>query len=309
MSERILVVDDDPEIARFIESGLVAEGYDVRTVAEPAAALDLALDQGPDLVLLDMSLGETNGLSILESLQRAPATATTPVILVADKLASGDLVRGLDAGADDYMVKPFALEELVARVGSVLRRSKAMRDLSPLTGLPGNFRIGEELERRVASAAPLAVLHIDLDHFKAYNDHYGFMRGDNVIKFTANTLVEAATSVVDPTVFVGHVGGDDFIAVMAPEAAEQYCKTVVEAFDDGILDFYDPQDALRGAVEVIDRRGERHAFPIVSISLGVATNLRRIFTSEWEASAVASEMKEHAKSKAGSSFKVDRRSR
>jgi hypothetical protein len=97
--------------------------------------------------------------------------------------------------------------------------------------------------------------------------------------------------------------------VMHHDSAEQFCKTAIDRFDDGILDFYDPQDALRGFVEVIDRRGERHAFPIVSISMGVATNLRRTFTSEWEASAVASEMKEHAKHEAGSCFKVDRRAR
>jgi diguanylate cyclase (GGDEF)-like protein len=192
-------------------------------------------------------------------------------------------------------------------VGAVLRRSKAMRDLSPLTALPGNFRIGEELQRRVASGRPMAVVHADLDNFKAFNDHYGFMRGDNVIKFTANTLVEAAVQAGDPTAFVGHVGGDDFICALEPELAERFCKEVIERFDDGILDFYDPHDALRGSVEVIDRRGERHMFPIVSVSLGVATNLRRSFASEWEASAVAAEMKEHAKADAGSSYRFDRR--
>src|SRR3972149_6285773 len=87
--------------------------------------------------------------------------------------------------------------------------------------------------------------------------------------------------------------------VAAQPVAEQFCKEVLERFDDGILDFYDPHDALRGFVEVIDRRGERHAFPVVSISMGVATNMRRTFSSEWEASAVASEMKEHAKAEAG----------
>ena len=184
-----------------------------------------------------------------------------------------------------------------------------MRDLSPLTGLPGNFRIAEELERRVTGGGSVAVVHADLDNFKAFNDHYGFMRGDNVIKFTANTLVEAAVEVGDPSCFVGHVGGDDFIMVMNPSVAEQFCKEVLERFDDGILDFYDPHDALRGFVEVIDRRGERHAFPVVSISMGVATNMRRTFSSEWEASAVASEMKEHAKTEAGSSYRIDRRGR
>jgi DNA-binding response OmpR family regulator len=309
MKERILVIDDDADVVQFVRISLEREGYEVTTALEGAAGLRAALDSPPDLVLLDILMPDLDGLEVLNRLRVNPTITSVPVVLLTARADSRDRVRGLELGADDYITKPFDIEELVARVGAVLRRSKAMRDLSPLTALPGNFRIAEELERRVSSGRPMAVVHADLDNFKAFNDHYGFMRGDNVIKFTANTLMAAAVDTDDASCFVGHVGGDDFIAVMYPDAAEQFCKTVIDRFDDGILDFYDPQDALRGYVEVIDRRGERHAFPIVSISLGVATNLRRTFSSEWEASAVASEMKEHAKQEAGSSYKVDRRTR
>jgi len=307
MSDRILVIDDDPDVLGFVKRSLEAEGFEARTAGDGAAGLAAAVAAPPDLVLLDLSLPDTDGYAVLKALQAGAATAHVPVVLLTVANTVEDLVRGLDAGADDYVTKPFAIEELIARVGSVLRRSKSLRELSPLTGLPGNFRIAEVLQSRVALGQPLAVVHADLDNFKAFNDHYGFMRGDNVIKFTANTLVEAAVQIGDPSAFVGHVGGDDFIMAMEPGVAERFCKEVIGRFDDGILDFYDPHDALRGTVEVIDRRGERHAFPIVSISLGVATNLRRSFASEWEASAVASEMKEHAKSEAGSSYRVDRR--
>ena len=309
MSERILVIDDDADIVQFVRMNLELEGYVVDVATSGQAGLDAARAQPPDLVLLDIMMPDVDGLEVLNRLQVSPATAHIAVVLLTARAQSEDRIRGLEMGADDYITKPFDIEELVARVGTVLRRSKAMRDLSPLTGLPGNFRIAEEMRRRVASGRPVAIVHGDLDNFKAFNDHYGFMRGDNVIKFTANTLVEAAVAVDDPTCFVGHVGGDDFIAVMHPDVAETFCKTVVDRFDDGILDFYDPQDALRGYVEVIDRRGERHAFPVVSISLGVATNQRRTFQNEWEASAIASEMKEHAKTEAGSNYKVDRRTR
>ena len=281
----------------------------MHTALDAESGLAAAFAEPPELVLLDLMMPGVDGFEVLRRLQTSPATTNVSIVLLTAKANVRDLVRGLQGGADDYVEKPFDIEELLARVGSVLRRSRAMRDLSPLTGLPGNFRIAEELERRVTGGGPVAVIHADLDNFKAFNDHYGFMRGDNVIKFTANTLVEAALEVGDPTFFIGHVGGDDFIAVVTPTAAEQFCKEVVERFDEGILDFYDPHDALRGFVEVIDRRGERHAFPVVSISLGVATNVRRTFSSEWEASAVASEMKEHAKTEAGSSYRIDRRGR
>ena len=307
MSERILVIDDDADILRFVKMNLELEGYEVETATSGRDGLAAAAARPPDLVLLDVMMPDIDGLDVLSRLQASPATVHVAIILLTARAHAADRVRGLELGADDYVTKPFDIEELVARVGSVLRRSRALRDLSPLTGLPGNFRIAEEMQRRVAGGRPLAIVHADLDNFKAFNDHYGFMRGDKVIKFSANTLIEAAVEVDDPTCFVGHVGGDDFIAVMTPDIAEQFCKTVIERFDDGILDFYDEQDAMRGYVEVIDRRGERHAFPVVAISLGVATNLRRVFTSEWEASAVASEMKEHAKGEPGSAYKVDRR--
>ena len=309
MSQHILVIDDDADLVGFVRMSLEREGYEVTPALEGMAGLRLALERPPDLILLDVLMPGLDGLELLGRLRVNPATVSVPVVLLTARADSRDLVRGLELGADDYITKPFDIEELVARVGAVLRRSKAMRDLSPLTALPGNFRIAEELEKRVTGGLPLAVIHTDLDNFKAFNDHYGFMRGDTVIKFSANVLVAAAVETGDATCFVGHIGGDDFVVVMHPDAAEQFCKTVIDRFDDGILDFYDPADALRGYVEVIDRRGERHAFPIVSISLGVATNLRRTFSSEWEASAVASEMKEHAKHEAGSCYRVDRRTR
>ncbi len=307
MSERILVIDDDPDILQFVRMNLEMEGYDVATSQRGTEGVEAAFTTAPDLVLLDIMLPDVDGLEVLHRLQVSPATSHVGVIMMTARTQSQDRIKGLELGADDYVTKPFDIEELVARVKAVLRRSKAMRDLSPLTGLPGNFRIAEELQRRIQAGRPIAVIHADLDNFKAFNDHYGFMRGDNVIKFTATTMVEAAVESGDPTCFIGHIGGDDFIAVTSPDVAEQFCKTVIDRFDDGILDFYDPHDALRGYVEVIDRRGERHAFPIVSISLGVATNQHRTFSSEWEASAVASEVKEHAKTQPGSAYRLDRR--
>ena len=152
-----------------------------------------------------------------------------------------------------------------------------------------------------------AIVHADLDNFKSFNDHYGFMRGDSVIKYTAQVLLDSAEASGDPDVFVGHVGGDDFVAVINPTYVEEFCKSVVTTFDQGILDFYDTADALQGYIEVTDRKGERHAFPISSISMGVATNTKRPVKSEWEASAIASEMKEYAKRQPGSSFQIDRR--
>jgi diguanylate cyclase (GGDEF)-like protein len=307
MKDRVLVVDDDPDILQFVEMNLDMEGFDTHTAESGRLALEIARERPPDLILLDVMMPELDGLTVLRRLRSSPATASIPVVLLTAKALAEDRVRGLDLGADDYITKPFDIEELLARVKAVLRRAQQMRDLSPLTGLPGNFRISRELESRVASGTEFAIVHADLDNFKSFNDHYGFMRGDSVIKYTAKVLLEAAEASGDPEVFVGHVGGDDFVAVIDPTYVEEFCKSVVTTFDQGILDFYDTADALQGYIEVTDRKGERHAFPISSISMGVATNTKRPVKSEWEASAIASEMKEYAKRQPGSSYQIDRR--
>ena len=307
MQERVLVVDDDPDILKFVQVNLELEGYSAESAENGRIALDAAKDSPPDLVLLDVMMPEMDGLTVLRRLRSSPATANVPVILLTAKALAEDRVRGLDFGADDYITKPFDVGELMARVRSVLRRAQQMRDVSPLTGLPGNFRISRELESRVGAAEPLAVVHADLDNFKAFNDHYGFMRGDGVIKFCADSLLVAGGECGDPEVFVGHVGGDDFVIITDPAHVEEFCKAAIRVFDDGILDFYDTADALQGYIEVTDRRGERHAYPISSVSMGVAANSRRKITSEWEASAIASEMKEYAKREPGSVYEIDRR--
>lgn len=308
MTERILVVDDDEDILRVVRINLELEGFEVATAVDGQEALDSALESPPDLVLLDIMMPRMDGLTALRKMRSHPSIANTSIILLTARGLPEDRVTGLELGADDYITKPFDVGELVARVKAVLRRTQAARDTSPLTGLPGNFRIGAEIEGRIEAGTPFALIHCDLDNFKAFNDHYGFMRGDQVIKFCAGCLTQAAEDVGDPGAFVGHIGGDDFVALVEGSLAEQFCKTVIDRFDDGILDLYDTADALRGYIEVTDRRGERFAFPVVSISMGVVTNLTRPIHSQWEASAVAVEMKEYAKKRHGSSYEIDRRS-
>ncbi|HEX5672037.1 MAG TPA: response regulator [Acidimicrobiia bacterium] len=307
MSERILVVDDDPDILQVVKINLELEGYEVDTAEDGREAVDKAMAEPPQLILLDIMMPRMDGLTALRRIRSHGATGNTSVILLTARGLPEDRVRGLELGADDYITKPFDIGELVARVKAVLRRTQAARDLSPLTGLPGNFRIGQEIEQHISSGRYFALIHCDLDNFKAFNDHYGFMRGDEVIRFCARCMTTATEETGEPEAFVGHIGGDDFVALMSADRAEEFCKRVIERFDDGILDYYDTADALRGYIEVIDRRGERYAFPVVSISLGVVTNLTRPISSQWEASAIAVEMKEFAKKRAGSSFEIDRR--
>jgi diguanylate cyclase (GGDEF)-like protein len=306
MPESILVVDDDPDIARFVEVNLRSAGYDVSVAGDGEEALERAADLRPDLVLLDVMMPRLDGFEVAQRLRKNPQTANTSIIMLTAKALSSDKVTGLQSGADDYIIKPFDPIELLARVKGTLRRAKEMRNLSPLTGLPGNIRIQEEIERQVREHHPFAVLYLDLDNFKTYNDKYGFVRGDRLIQGTARMLQDAVMA-YDQDGFVGHVGGDDFVAVVLPETAEDVAKRVCERFDQDRALYYEDDDLARGFVRMEDRKGVEQDIPLVSVSIGIATTSKRAFARYGEAVAVATEMKQFAKRDGGSSFAVDRR--
>ncbi len=308
MAEVVLIADDDPDVARAVEINLSLEGYEVHLAADGDEALDQAFKIKPDLVVLDVVMPGKDGLEVCQALRADPRTANVPVVLLTAKSQAADKVAGFGAGADDYVVKPFEPQELVARVTGVLRRSSQMRDLSPLTRLPGNFKIAEELEALVKRPEKkFAVLYADLNDFKSYNDHYGFLRGDEVIKFTARVITEALASRTSEFEFAGHVGGDDFVIITEPEQAEGVARDIIKRFDAGIRELYDAEDAARGYVEVVNRQGQAIRHPVIAIAIGVVTNEHRALGTQWEASAVATEMKSHAKRHGRSAYEIDRR--
>jgi diguanylate cyclase (GGDEF)-like protein len=307
MPETILVVDDDPDIARFVEVNLRSAGYDVSVASDGEQALEKAAALRPDLVLLDVMMPRIDGFEVAQRLRRNPQTASTSIIMLTAKALSTDKVLGLTAGADDYIIKPFDPIELLARVKGTLRRAKEMRNLSPLTGLPGNIRIQEEIERNVRDDRPFAVVYCDLDNFKAYNDEKGFVRGDRLIQATARIIQDAVVEFAGTDGFVGHVGGDDFVAVVPPESAEDIAKRIVERFDGDIHEFYEREDIKRGYIEVEDRKGEMQKLPLAGISVGIATTEVRRFEHYGEAVAVATEMKQFAKREPRSWYAIDRR--
>ncbi|HZA60623.1 MAG TPA: response regulator [Actinomycetota bacterium] len=307
MTEKILVVDDDPDIARFVELNLRTHGYETHVAADGQEALDQAFEVRPDLVLLDVTMPKMDGFEVAQRLRADPRTSNVSIIMLTARALSVDKVLGLTAGADDYVIKPCDPVELVARVKGTLRRAQEMRALSPLTGLPGNMRIQEELHRLVSEGASFALLYADLDNFKAYNDHYGFLRGDEAIRFAALCLQEQALAVAGEGVFIGHVGGDDFVIVCAPDQAEELCRAIIAVCTEKVPALYDEADRQRGHIEVENRRGETERYALFSISIGVATTDRRTFSHHGEAVAVATELKEYAKREQGSSYAVDRR--
>lgn len=305
--ETVLVVDDDVDIARYVELNLSLEGFAVHVAHDGEDAVAKAMATGPDVVLLDVMMPGLDGYEVCRRLRSDARTSHAAIIMLTAKTLSADTVLGLTAGADDYIAKPFDPPELVARVRAALRRARQLRDVSPLTGLPGNSEISRRIEDLIADGTPFALAHADLDSFKAFNDRYGFARGDMAIRATAAVLSEAVTSAGGNVCFIGHVGGDDFVLLVEPDRAETLCKTVIERLDEMAPSLYDPADAANGYIEVDDRRSHRHRVGIMTISIGVATTANRPLESLAHASAIATEMKHAAKLERTSAYRIDQR--
>ena len=306
-SGSILVVEDDPFISRLLALELEGEGYEVRAAADGEEGLRMALERCPDLVLADVMMPKMDGFELVRRLRADPRTEAVSIILLTARGLSADKLEGLTAGADDYIVKPFESEELRARIRGALRRARYLTERSPLTSLPGNLRIEEEIQARIDRGEPFALLYLDLDDFKAYSDRYGFVRGDEALRATAWAIREAAREVGGPTTFVGHIGGDDFVVLTDPALAQRVAEEVIARFDRVAPELYEPEDRGRGFIEAEDRRGELRRFPLLSISIGIATTAVRRFTHRAEAVVVATELKKLAKRTPGSSYAVDRR--
>ena len=304
----ILVVDDDEDIVRFVSFNLKLHGFDVMQARDGQEALEVIDRRRPDLAVIDLRMPRLDGLELTRRLRANPITSALPVIMLTAKGLTVDKVHGLTAGADDYLVKPFDTSELVARISSTLRRNKEFREVSPLTGLPGNTRIRREINDRVRSGVDYAVGYIDIDRFKSVNDRYGFVRGDEFITALARSLHRAVVSVGLPPAFLGHVGGDDFVIVCAPEQVRPITERAVIDFEKAADELYDPEDAKRGYVELKDRRGNIKKAHLVTLSIGVSLSVpERRFTDPLEVIAAASRMKAVAKSQPGSFVAMDRR--
>lgn len=215
MNKVIVIADDDQEVVDAMEANLALEGYDIHIAGNGQEAYDKAVELQPDLVILDVVMPVMDGFQTCKAIRDDPRTSSVAVILLTAQTIASDKVRGLTIGADDYIVKPFDWEELAARVKSVLRRASQMRDVSPLTHLPGTFRISSELESLVASRENnYAAIYLDINDFKSINDRYGFSRGDEVIKFMGKMLTGVLADYPGNPSVLGHTGGDAFVLVV-----------------------------------------------------------------------------------------------
>ncbi len=286
---------------------LKASGFEVVEAEDGKAALEKARETQPDLALLDVMMPEMDGFEVCRNLRSSFLTRHIPVIMLTAKAEVEDRLEGLAGGANDYVVKPWEARELLARVRNVLEWSRAQRSANPLTGLPGNPSIDEEVRRRLSKNEHFVLLMLDVDSFKAFNDHNGYARGDEAIRTLARILVDKTQQHGGPDDFVGHIGGDDFVVLTRPDRAERLAEEIVAEFDAASPGLYDPADRERGHVEVLNRRHVIERFPLMSLTVALVSTERYKIGHQAELVDKAQELKTLGKAMPGSVVVGERR--
>ena len=286
---------------------LAEENYTILEAENGEQALKIITAKPLDLVLLDYKMPKINGREVIQRVKSDLLLRHLPIIMVTGKGELQDKVGGLDAGADDYVTKPFEPKELLARIRMALRRTERDLEANPLTRLPGNISILDELSRRLENKSLFAVLYLDIDKFKSYNDKYGFESGDEVIRETARILIKTVHEKGNPNDFIGHIGGDDFVIISTPSEVDNLCQPIIARFTEVSPSFYSEEDRKRGYIISRDRKGKQEKTSLLCISIGVVTNQSRKINHVAEIGEIGAELKEHAKSIEGSNYVKDKR--
>jgi diguanylate cyclase (GGDEF)-like protein len=307
-NRKLLIIDDEEGIRESVRDYFEVQGFTVHAAVNGAAGLQMALDQRPDLILLDVELPDMSGYAVCRNIRSTPELQHTPVIMLTAHSLEKEELSGFEAGADDYLSKPFKPSRLLARIETAIGRLERTLDANPLTRLPGNMSIHNEIERRITVNKPFSVLYFDLNNFKAFNDRYGFMRGDDAIKLTADVLTKMFLAARIKGSFLGHVGGDDFVGIVDSHEVMQLCEVVIDMFERSIRTLYDPDDLERGRITSVDRSGKRVELPIMGLAIAVVTNRQRKFEHPAEISLISGDLKKWVKSAGRSAYAIDRRS-
>jgi len=288
---------------------LVGRGYTVLVADDEHQLEAIAARERPDLVIGDLGANGSTPVGVCKRLKANLLLRHLPVVVVTPQDDLEKRVAAVNGGADDYLVEPYDEAELFARIDRAIDRACASLDANPLTRLPGNASIKAEINERLARGETFAVLFIDLDNFKAFNDRYGFDRGDEVLRVLGDIILEA---IEDPgngpaSDFAGNIGGDDFVVVTSADRADPLAARLCELVDQRMPYLYDEADRAAGYITSTDRRGRPRRFPLMTVSIAIVSNDERPFAHHSEFSQIASEIKGYLKQESGSRFLRNRR--
>jgi len=269
--------------------------------------LDSALKDIPALIIINEDGIQEDVVELCRKIRDNDDNAITPIIVISSNQEKEHKWEILKATASYVIKTPIDIEMMYYTIVNIIELLYINRKVSPLTSLPGNVQIQAEMKKRLAKKEYFVMLYIDLDNFKAYNDVYGFSAGDEMIKFTARTIVNNVHKNEEDNNFVGHIGGDDFIAIVEDRNYEEICQGIVAEFDKGVSKYFNKEDIEKGYLEVPNRKGIVEEFPITSISIGaVEVDVGR-FNNTLEIGEVGAQVKHLSKTIQGSTYVINRR--
>ncbi|CDE14511.1 response regulator receiver modulated diguanylate cyclase [Clostridium sp. CAG:470] len=306
MLKEIYIIDDD-ESSILVFNKLFENDKEYKFISVKSDQIDIALKNIPSIIIINEDAIEVDIVELCKKIRSDDDNSITPIIVVSSNSEKEHRIQILKESVEYYIKKPVNAQYLYYTIKNLGRLITINRRISPLTGLPGNVQIHAELKKRISNKEEFSVLYLDLDNFKAYNDVYGFLKGDEIIKFTADTIMTSIHSLIPNNSFIGHIGGDDFIAIVPTLNCEDVCKDIIANFDANVVRFFTEDDVEKGYIEVANRKGVIEQFPLTSISIGVVEADVGRFANILEIGEVGAQVKHMAKSVMGSSYAIDRR--
>ncbi len=306
MTQDIYVIDDDDSSIPIFKE-LFKNDKEFKFIGIKSEQIDMALKDIPFLIIINEDSIDRDIIELCKQIRTDEDNQITPIIIVSSNTEKKHKLELLKESVEYYIRKPVDAEYLYYTIKNIERLLRTNRRISPLTGLPGNVQIHAELKKRLIKKEDFSVLYMDLDNFKAYNDVYGFLKGDEIIEYTAQVILKCIHEKFVENAFVGHIGGDDFIAIVPTLQVDDVCQMIIANFDHDVGKFFTDEDIERGYIEVANRKGIIEQFPLTSISIGAVIAEKNKFSNILEIGEVGAQIKHTAKTILGSCYVIDRR--
>ena len=308
MAQEIYVIDNGLELKKAINS-MFKEDKEIKLKKVNSEEIDEMLKNIPSLIIINEDQIDENIIEVCKRIRLNEDNSITPIIVISSNVEKEHRIEVLRECVEHYIKAPIDNEYLYYTIKNIIRLLDTNRRVSPLTGLPGNVQIQAEMKKRLLNKENFVMLYLDLDNFKAYNDVYGFLNGDEIIKFTARTIVDNIDKLsTSGNTFVGHIGGDDFVAIVSgDDDYEAICQGIIAEFDKGVQKYFNEADLERGYLEVPNRKCIIEQFPLTSLSIGAVVVTKGRFHNVLEIGEVGAQVKHLAKTTMGSAYSIDRR--
>jgi len=287
---RLLVVEDDNDISNMLKIYFNSLGYDVDVAPRGSEALDKTHTVLPHLIVLDIMLPDIDGYEVCRRLRQSTRTSHIPVIFLTQKDERSDKLQGLELGADDYITKPFDIEELKLRVQGASRRSEREALTDPRSGLPAGRLIEEQLRSTIRKSG-WAYMDIRINFFDQFKEVYGFVAADDVLRFAAMLMSEVVDELGSPSDFIGHAGGDNFVIIGSEDAAEKIRARLKSRFAEEVLTHYNFMDRQQGFIMSANAEGQMEKTPLMTFSIGIVTPKQQSFADIREITELAADVR------------------